>query len=172
MTLKERVENNPVVWLLGALLTGFGAGIATYEGILRIAHLEVVSTTGSQAQDGSSDEEQTGEGGTSLTPGYFVLLKDLNVAAKLDADRNYDRKNKSTRIWFSYPRNPLGTITDINKSDPSVVSIVEYWIEPLAPRSIVLGELGTFVVVVSEHRFNEDHTSLLSVQLVVRKDGS
>ena len=53
-----------------------------------------------------------------------------------------------------------------------MVSIVEYWIEPLAPRSIVLGELGTFVVVVSEHRFNEEHTSLLSVLLAVRKDGS
>ena len=170
MKLKERVENNPVVWLLGALVTGFGAGIGTYEGILRIAHLEVVSAMNSEAQEGPKN--LTGESSTSLPPGYFVLLKELNIAAKLDADSNYNPKNHSTRIWFSYPRNPLGTITEANKSDTNVVSLVEYWIEPLTPRSIVLGELGTFSVTVKEHGFNEDHSSLISVQLVIEKNGS
>jgi hypothetical protein len=42
MTLKERVENSPVVYLLGALLTGFLGGLGTYEAILRIARLDTV----------------------------------------------------------------------------------------------------------------------------------
>ena len=42
MKLKERVENNIVVFLLGALLTGFLAGIGVYKGILEIAKLDVV----------------------------------------------------------------------------------------------------------------------------------
>jgi hypothetical protein len=43
MGLKERIENNAVVWFLGAVVACFLAGIGTYEGILRIAKLEVVS---------------------------------------------------------------------------------------------------------------------------------
>ena len=39
-SIRDRVENNATVWLLGTLLTGFLAGIATYEGILRIAALD------------------------------------------------------------------------------------------------------------------------------------
>ena len=43
MSLKERVEQNVVVWFLGAIVTGFLAGIGTYEAVLRIAKLEVMS---------------------------------------------------------------------------------------------------------------------------------
>ena len=42
MGLKERIENNLVIWFLGALLTGFLSGVGTYEAVLRIAHLDVV----------------------------------------------------------------------------------------------------------------------------------
>jgi len=42
MGLKKQIENNVVIWLLGAVVTAFLAGIGTYEGILRIAKLEVV----------------------------------------------------------------------------------------------------------------------------------
>ena len=31
MTLKDSIENNPVLWTLGMLLTGFLAGIGTYH---------------------------------------------------------------------------------------------------------------------------------------------
>lgn len=44
MSLKERIEASPVVFLLGALLVGFTSGLATYKTILEIAHLEVVSS--------------------------------------------------------------------------------------------------------------------------------
>jgi len=43
MGLKARIENNALTWFLGAIVTGFGAGIGAYQGILEIAKLEVVS---------------------------------------------------------------------------------------------------------------------------------
>jgi hypothetical protein len=42
MTLKERIENNLTIWFLGAIVTGFVAGVGAYQGILSIAQLEVV----------------------------------------------------------------------------------------------------------------------------------
>ena len=41
--IKEKIENNIVVWLLGTLLTGFMAGIGTYEGALKIMGLETIN---------------------------------------------------------------------------------------------------------------------------------
>lgn len=40
--IKEKIENNVVVWMLGTLLSGFLAGIATYQGALRIMDLATV----------------------------------------------------------------------------------------------------------------------------------
>lgn len=42
MTLRERIENNPAIWLFGALGTGFLAGLGAYKSILEIAQLDVV----------------------------------------------------------------------------------------------------------------------------------
>lgn len=42
MTFRERIENDPLRFLLVALFVGFMAGIATYRGILQIAQLETV----------------------------------------------------------------------------------------------------------------------------------
>ncbi|MCI5115155.1 MAG: hypothetical protein D3920_03090 [Candidatus Electrothrix sp. AW2] len=41
--IKEKIENNIVVWMLATLLTGFLSGIATYEGALKIMGLETIS---------------------------------------------------------------------------------------------------------------------------------
>lgn len=43
MTFRERVEEKPTFWLLSMLLAGFIAGTGTYEAIIRIAQLEVIS---------------------------------------------------------------------------------------------------------------------------------
>jgi hypothetical protein len=43
MGLKERVENNAVVFFSGALVAGFLAGIGAYQGIITMAKLEIVS---------------------------------------------------------------------------------------------------------------------------------
>jgi hypothetical protein len=40
--IKEKIENNVVVWMLGTLLTGFLAGIATYKSALEIQGLETI----------------------------------------------------------------------------------------------------------------------------------
>jgi hypothetical protein len=45
MTLKDVVENNPVLLALSLLLAGFLSGIASYDAVLRIAHLETVATS-------------------------------------------------------------------------------------------------------------------------------
>ena len=43
MKLRERIENHPIVVTGAALLLGFLAGLAAYEGLLRIARLHVIS---------------------------------------------------------------------------------------------------------------------------------
>lgn len=42
MTLKEKIENNIVFWLLSTAVAGFVAGFSAYQVILEIAKLEVV----------------------------------------------------------------------------------------------------------------------------------
>jgi len=60
MSLKEKIENNITVFLLGTLVTGFLAGIGTYKAILEIAKLEVVSEGRlNQKSDSSQLEEVT-----------------------------------------------------------------------------------------------------------------
>lgn len=44
MSLKDFVENNPVLLALSLLLSGFLGGVAAYDAILRIAHLETIAT--------------------------------------------------------------------------------------------------------------------------------
>ena len=55
MSIKEKIENNAAVFLLGALVSGFLAGIGTYQAILEIAKLEVVHE--SKLGSGSSDDQ-------------------------------------------------------------------------------------------------------------------
>jgi hypothetical protein len=43
MSLREKIENNLIVWLFSTLLAGFMAGVGTYKTILEVAQLEVVS---------------------------------------------------------------------------------------------------------------------------------
>jgi len=43
MTIRERVEQNIAVWLLGTLLTGFLSGIAAYKAIQEMAGLKTLT---------------------------------------------------------------------------------------------------------------------------------
>jgi hypothetical protein len=43
MSLRDKIENDLAIWLIGVFAAGFTAGIGTYKTILEIAHLEVVS---------------------------------------------------------------------------------------------------------------------------------
>ncbi|MDH3348638.1 MAG: hypothetical protein OEM02_11150 [Desulfobulbaceae bacterium] len=42
--IKDKIENNITLWLLGTLFTGFMAGIGTYEGALKIMNLQKINT--------------------------------------------------------------------------------------------------------------------------------
>lgn len=44
-TLRERVENHPIVFFLGAILAGFLAGLAAYQGVLNISDQMLVLTS-------------------------------------------------------------------------------------------------------------------------------
>ena len=43
-TLRERIENNPAVFFLGAIVAGFLAGTAAYEGLLQITNQRTIFT--------------------------------------------------------------------------------------------------------------------------------
>lgn len=43
-SLKDRIENNIAIWLLGSVLSGFLAGIGTYEGALNLMSLETITS--------------------------------------------------------------------------------------------------------------------------------
>jgi len=52
MSLRDTIENNPVIWTLGILLAGFVAGIAAYKGILQAAGMEPIPKTTRILQSG------------------------------------------------------------------------------------------------------------------------
>ena len=89
MGLKERVENNAIVWFFGAVVTGFVAGIGAYEGVLEIAKSEVVS------QDRMTRCEMllTKDRFTSLYLRYALAHLDPFRATKTDEDRSIARQN-------------------------------------------------------------------------------
>jgi hypothetical protein len=55
MTLKDLIENNPALVALSLLFFGFMSGIGTYDAILRIAHLETVSSSDLKERDQTID---------------------------------------------------------------------------------------------------------------------
>ncbi len=73
MTIREKIENHPVLWILSTLLIGFTAGIGVYQSILEIAHLEVVPEYRTEETDESavtqSDLYATQPHVTVLSPG-------------------------------------------------------------------------------------------------------
>jgi hypothetical protein len=52
MSLKDTIENNPVIWTLGILLAGFLAGVSAYRSVLEIANLQTIPKTAQIVQPG------------------------------------------------------------------------------------------------------------------------
>jgi hypothetical protein len=78
LRLREKVENNPAVFFLGTLLVGFLAGLGCYQGILEVAHLEVVpagslesgrSASARPAREDPGDSDSALPGSTASSPG-------------------------------------------------------------------------------------------------------
>ena len=176
MSLKEKVENNVAIWLLGTLLTGFLAGIAAYKSILEISNQTVVSVSELMELRNNStsrpDEVVNKVKEVILSSGHTVLIPGFNIGVKLDADDNLNQKTKAIKIWFAYPINELATITESNKSDTEVVAFVKYWIDPNKELPVSLGSLGTFQVKVFDHQFQPNHQSVQRATLQVSKNGS
>src|SRR5262249_8297742 len=54
--LKEKIESNPVAWMLGTLVVGFAAGIGADEFVIRVAQLEVTSKADIEASKKEVDD--------------------------------------------------------------------------------------------------------------------
>lgn len=63
-SIKEQIESNIVVWMLGTLLTGFMAGIGTYKGTLEIMDLATINKDRLSVLENSS-KGQTAQGNDS-----------------------------------------------------------------------------------------------------------
>ena len=84
-TIREKIENNLIVWLLGALLMGFLSGIGTYKAALEIMKLETISedrlkilTEGVMQGSGQLPQQQ------ELLPSYLdkAVLDELFMKVK------------------------------------------------------------------------------------------
>ena len=71
-TLRERIENNPAVFFLGAIVAGFIAGMAAYESLLQITN-QPSPFTGSRSNMSAIEFDMDRHGddiGASLTKRY------------------------------------------------------------------------------------------------------
>jgi hypothetical protein len=80
VTLKERVEENVTVWLLGSLLSGFLAGIATFRTVQEIGGLEPISK--SEYQELQRKVSDEGAHVEKLQSQLEKTTNDLTVAQK------------------------------------------------------------------------------------------
>lgn len=79
--IKEKVENNVAVWMLGTLLAGFLAGIGTYEGALKIMSLEAVSKDRLKQLEESAQSKGVTQNATDI---YSVPLPDYLNTSELE----------------------------------------------------------------------------------------
>lgn len=171
MNLRNRLENNLVVFFFSTLLTGFLAGIATYEGILRIAQIHRMTEAQyleyQELKQGSNTQKK--EQRILLVAGNKTIIRDFNIAVKLGGMNNYDPKNRSVLLHFYYPKNPSDRITEENMNDEiNSVSWVAYSLESDLEKRISLGEVGVFSVSVREIKFNEKHDLVQSLEFVIK----
>ena len=96
MSIRERVEQNVTIWLLGTLLVGFLAGLATYEGILAIAQLT----------PGSKDTKQRWTWPTKVGFAKGVPAKKYRVIMQVDG-AEYSWPTDET--WNAY--DPMSVVT-------------------------------------------------------------
>lgn len=106
MSLRKRIEDNVVVWLLGTLLTGFLAGITCYRAILEIAHLEVVPATSVEAGLPPATESQATDGGANEarneTRPYSHEDEDADDPRSKEGPAEPTRVSRVRNITFEY----------------------------------------------------------------------
>ena len=85
MNLIDQIKNHPAVWFLGAIVTGFLAGIATYEGALALTGREIISTAEKESAKSNLDDKN-------------AEIQHLNEKLKI-ADQEV--KNKPKQRWLT-----------------------------------------------------------------------
>ena len=86
MTLKDVVENNPVLLSLSLLLAGFLSGIASYDAVLRIAHLETVATSELKGLD-QTISQLTQEGIENSKKNAVLSFENKNLSYQLENEK-------------------------------------------------------------------------------------
>lgn len=119
MTIKEKVETNVVIWLLGVLLAGFFAGIGTYKGIIEIANLKVVKEESTVKE---IDVKSLYRGSFNLGNAYtWASSKELN-AAKSNYKWAYDALVASKLFKdLSLARSVMNEVSLNSIKDPDVL---------------------------------------------------
>lgn len=108
LTLKERIENHPVIWLLGVLAIGFISGFGTYKAILEISRQ---STKPIVIQSDEALNRYIANQIQVLTDSYNKRLE------KLQANLLYEEKEATSHANIeSYQRNHAAASERIRKS--------------------------------------------------------
>ncbi len=111
MGIKQKVEENLTIWLLGILLAGFLAGLATYQGILEIAQLTPVPS--------NTVTQQKWIRVTGIDTNQAPAITKYRVVMKVDG------------VPYSYPgHKPWKDVTrDIRAQDFPLIDSEEYGVE-------------------------------------------
>src|SRR5437867_418929 len=76
MSIRDKIENNLAIWLLGTLLTGFATGVGAYRSILEIAQLKTIPLSDynrlQRLQD-AADASPHSEPSKSLSPAALTI---------------------------------------------------------------------------------------------------
>ena len=93
MSLRERIENNITVWLLGTLLTGFLAGIGAYKAIIEIAQLKTISVAEYDrlhVDKPKPTKPNSASQSIFLSADDVVIVPGFNFALRMDGTQNYN----------------------------------------------------------------------------------
>lgn len=104
MNLREKIEDNLAIWLLGALFSGFVGGIGAYRAVLEMAQLEVISKAKLEALQ--SAQAQDDEGITESPP---VPAGEASESGQAGPAGTPARSKDSQPTDSSAPSRPGGT---------------------------------------------------------------
>jgi hypothetical protein len=110
MNLKDLVENNPIMLSLSLLLAGFLSGLAAYDAILRIAHLEPVATWELRDRD-DKITQMTKEGIKSAQDNSLLTIENKKLSYQVQSDEKALSSDTMARLdgaWVNQAPNTSG----------------------------------------------------------------
>ena len=178
MTLRDRIENKLTVWLLGTLLTGFLAGIATYRTVLEMAQLKTISSAEYQQLTETKKPEETDSAAATrslyLAAGSIVHFADYGFAIEIAGySPNYTPKTKGIDVLIYYLRDKSQRVTDENKSSPTGPHIPRdhFVFQPDTPQRVRLPS-GTFQIILQDPQISNQPNYVDGAQMQLTKEGA